>query len=351
MRTTEQLNQDSTCFLRKHLLGVCRMNGSGVDYDLVFVSSTRSVMKSSDDQRTKEWAQLVASPAVREQQAAFACATGLALTLLPASALTPLSNGKRDPIFCVKGCMGEHSGPVCQKVLLQAEALAARNRTSITYRCPAGLTRIFVPVMVGGQHIGSLMAGPFSLTQAREATFRRLVNKLKKKGITGQENQLGETWRQTPVLSNKRSQAVATLVNMFAGYLAECSNRLMLQRADRPSPLMQKIEAFLAEQQADSVTLTDVAKQVNLSPCHFCKVFKKQTGLTFSEYRTRQRVERAKQLILGGQHRVSEAAFEAGFNSIPYFNRAFRRYVGYPPTEFRERNLRTRQDNKTTRQA
>lgn len=308
-------------------------------------------MKSLDEPWAKEWAQLVSSPAVREQQAAFACATGLALTLLPASASTQLSSGKQDPVFCVSGCMGEKSGPVCQKVLLQIEARAAKEGAPVTYRCPAGLTRIFVPVIVGGQHIGSLMAGPFSLTQARQATFQRLAEKLERSGITGQEDRLHETWKQTPILSQKRSQAVAILVNMFASYLAECGNRLMLQRADRPTPLMRKIEAFLAEQQADSITLQDVARQVNLSPCHFCKVFKKQTGLTFSEYRTRQRIEKAKQLILEKHLRVSEAAFQAGFNSIPYFNRAFRRYVGCPPTEFRGRSGLTNQDNKTTSRA
>jgi AraC-like DNA-binding protein len=51
---------------------------------------------------------------------------------------------------------------------------------------------------------------------------------------------------------------------------------------------------------------------------------------------------------LKGDVRVSEAAFEAGFNSIPYFNRAFRRYVGCPPSEFRARGNGTNEVKRTT---
>jgi two-component system response regulator YesN len=122
---------------------------------------------------------------------------------------------------------------------------------------------------------------------------------------------------------------------MFADYLAECGNRLLLRREAARSPFMKKLEEFLAERRGGGGSLRELAGEFNLSPCHFCKVFKTQTGLTFTEYRTRVRIERARQLLAGGQLRISEVAFEAGFNSIPHFNRVFRSYVGTAPSEFR----------------
>jgi AraC-like DNA-binding protein/ligand-binding sensor protein len=285
------------------------------------------------------WTQLADSPAVREQQSAFACATGLPLTLLPVSREAGAPDPKELPdVFCVRGCMGERSGPRCQNVLLKAEARATRAAKPIAFGCPAGLVKILVPVLIGGKHIGSLLAGPFSLNTPRADRFLQLAERLKEQGLGNQTQRLSTTWQQSPVLTTERQRAVATLVSLFAEYLAECGNRLMLRRANSKTLLMRQIETFLSEERHGDLSLKAVSERVNLSPCHFCKVFKKQTGLTFSEYRTRKRVERARQLLQQGGKRVSEIAFEAGFNSIPYFNRAFRRYVGCAPSEFAAAN-------------
>lgn len=295
-------------------------------------------MSHSKSSETNAWEKLAASPSVRQQQAAFACATGLPLTLLPVSGESKAPDPKSLPeVFCVRGCMGEQSGPRCQSVLLKAEARAARAEEPVVFGCPAGLMKILVPVLAGGQHIGSLLAGPFSLNTPRADRFLQLADRLKEQGLGGQTQSLSATWQQSPVLTMERQRAVATLVSLFAEYLAECGNRLMLRQANSKSPLMRQIETFLNEQRDGDISLRAVSERVNLSPCHFCKVFKKQTGLTFSEYRTRKRIEHAQHLLQQGGKRVSEVAYEAGFNSIPYFNRAFRRYVGCAPSEFSRR--------------
>ena len=282
------------------------------------------------------WEQLIESPTVREQQAAFTCATGLPLTFLPASE-GAAGQGSTPPegVFCVEGCMGELSGRICEHKLLRAERRAGKASEPVQFRCAAGLYKILVPVLIGRRRAGNILAGPFSLHKPEAEVFNRLTAQLKALGLGSRAEEVRASWQYSPVITRARSRAVATLVNMFADYLAECGNRLLLRHADHASPLLHKIEAFLAEHKDESVSLKELAQRVSLSPCHFCKVFKKQTGLTFTEYRTRQRIEQAKRLLLDPQHRVAEVAFEAGFNSIPYFNRAFRRIVGCSPTEYR----------------
>lgn len=303
-------------------------------------------------QQSSGWTQLAASSAVRQQQAAFACATGLPLTLLPASSDTghPSPNTP-DDAFCIDGCLGGRTGDFCKRALRQAEHRAAQSSEPVMFRCPAGVMKILVPVLAGGHHIGTLLAGPFSLKQPTTENLRRVAHRLHQRGLGSRAKQLDVTWQHTPIIDAERRRAVTTLVRMFADYLAECSNRVLLRQADHSSPLMQKIEAFLGEQSGGAVTLREVARRVSLSPCHFCRVFKKQTGLTFSEYRTRLRVEKVKQLLLKSDLRVSEVAFEAGFNSIPYFNRAFRRYVGCPPSEFRAKSAGANGVKRTTNRA
>src|SRR5690606_1065132 len=67
------------------------------------------------------------------------------------------------------------------------------------------------------------------------------------------------------------------------------------------------------------------------------KAFRKATGMTFTDYLARVRVEKVKNLLLNPQRRVSEAAYAAGFQSLSQFNRVFRRIAGESPTVFRDR--------------
>jgi len=72
-----------------------------------------------------------------------------------------------------------------------------------------------------------------------------------------------------------------------------------------------------------------------MSAFYFCKVFKTATGLTFTNYVARARIERTKQLLLNPHMRISEAAYEAGFQSLSQFNRVFRRVAGESPSTYR----------------
>ena len=118
------------------------------------------------------------------------------------------------------------------------------------------------------------------------------------------------TWNSSPTITREKLRAVETLLEMFAQYLAECGQRLLLQEAGQQSPLLQKIEAQLAKPSDQALTVRELAERLHISPCYFCKLFRKQTGLTFTAYRTQLRIETAKRLLLDPTRRVSEAAYE-----------------------------------------
>jgi len=289
-------------------------------------------MKTTEHPELAAWRKLADSPAVREQQVAFTCATGVPLTLAMAS-----RHALAEGTFCVKGCLGGHSGEVCQQKLVRAEKRAVTRLGPVQYCCPSGLVKILVPVFINGRHAGILLAGPFALHSLDGERLTRLTGQLEKHGLGGRAVLLKTTWKFTPQLSSEKCRAAGTLLQMFGKYLEEVGKKFLQARPAQSSALLKKIEAFLAECRDGQVSLKAVAASVNLSPCHFCSVFKKQTGLTFSQYRTRQRLEKARELLSDGDRRVSDVAFESGFESIPYFNRAFRREFGCSPTEFRVR--------------
>jgi len=283
------------------------------------------------------WNQVVASPGVREQQVAFTCATGVPLTLIPHS---QHNQACEDGAFCVDGCLGDPSGVTCRRRLIKAERRATAHSSPVQYCCPSGLVKILVPVIVDRQHVGSLLAGPFTMRSLDGLLLQKLVDRLEKLGLSGRQEQLRTTWKFTPRLTSEKCRAAGTLLRLFGRYLTELMKQPSGASVSRRSSasLLERIEAFLAECQDSQVSLKEVAAKMSLSPCHFCAVFKKQTGITFSQYRIRRRLEVARTLLAERDRRISDVAFEAGFGSIPYFNRAFRRQFGCSPSEFRARH-------------
>jgi AraC-like DNA-binding protein len=101
--------------------------------------------------------------------------------------------------------------------------------------------------------------------------------------------------------------------------------------------VIRRAKEFIAAHQGEELRLTTVARAVNTSPFYFCKMFKKATGLNFTDYVSRLRIEKAKNLLLNRNLRVSEIAYEVGFQSLTHFNRVFKKVLGVPPTRYRTR--------------
>jgi AraC-like DNA-binding protein len=109
----------------------------------------------------------------------------------------------------------------------------------------------------------------------------------------------------------------------------------VVQQKSVEPPVITKAKEFIAAHQTEDLTLSQVAKAVNTSTFYFCKMFKKVTGLNFTDYVSRLRVERARNLLLNKNLRVSEIAYEVGFQSLTHFNRVFKRILGVSPTQYR----------------
>lgn len=80
-----------------------------------------------------------------------------------------------------------------------------------------------------------------------------------------------------------------------------------------------------------------VAASVHLSTSAFCRYFKKQTKMTFTEFVNQYRITQAKTLLLQDKN-ISEVCYEVGFESLSYFNKLFKKMTGENPSVFK-RNI------------
>ena len=84
-----------------------------------------------------------------------------------------------------------------------------------------------------------------------------------------------------------------------------------------------------------SLSLEEYAAMCCMSKYHFLRLFKAVTGTTPMEYRTRIRIDHAKELLQNSYYSVYEIAAALGYASLAYFSTAFRRATGLSPTEYK----------------
>ncbi len=284
--------------------------------------------------------QLTRTETYRDYARAFQEAVGLPLSLRPVDALDrPHHDSPYENPFCALLSESNRSCAACLQLQREVEETAGQKPGTLT--CFAGLSDSAVPVRVGGDVIAFLQTGQIRLSRPSRGEFSALSRRLREWGAPGDLKEIEAAYFRTRVLTQAQYASILRLLAVFAQHLAAAARQLIEQQAHSESPQIARAKAFIGEHQGEDLTLGEVARSVNMSAFYFCKMFRHATGLTFTDYLARIRVEKVKQQLLDPRRRISEAAFAAGFQSLSQFNRVFRRVAGEPPTAYRERVART----------
>lgn len=93
---------------------------------------------------------------------------------------------------------------------------------------------------------------------------------------------------------------------------------------------------YIDEHFNQDISLDGVSRLVNISAYYFSKVFKDETGENFIDYVTQVRIEKAKQLLMIKEMSIKEVCVAIGYKDPNYFSRLFKKQIGVTPTEYRE---------------
>lgn len=97
---------------------------------------------------------------------------------------------------------------------------------------------------------------------------------------------------------------------------------------------MGAVYEYIDQEYDHSPDVNVIAQKVNLTTSAFCRYFKKQTNMTFTEFVNQYRIERAKNLLMQDRN-VTETCYAVGLGSLSYFNKLFSEIVGQNPSDFR----------------
>lgn len=84
-------------------------------------------------------------------------------------------------------------------------------------------------------------------------------------------------------------------------------------------------------------SLEELAAEAGITPSHFCRVFRKATGISPHQYVMKAKLDRAQQMLVQSDLAMATIADFLGFTSQSHFTRAFRQFAGQTPSDFRRR--------------
>jgi AraC-like DNA-binding protein/ligand-binding sensor protein len=270
----------------------------------------------------------------QDYERAFGEATGLPLTISPIEGWNLAHHGRR------------HENPFCALIARQSKACAAclqaqhelstsAQEGPSTVTCFAGLRETAVPLRAGDRLIGFLRTGEVLAHRPTTQGFSRVLRRMEALGIKLDAEKLRQAYFQSLVLPAKRYESVLKLLQIFAQHLSMVANQIVFQSENAESPSITRAREFIKTHHTEDLSLAAAAQAAHMSTFYFCKQFKKSTGLSFTDYLSRVRIEKAKEQLLKPHARVSEVAFEVGFQSLTHFNRVFRKLNGESPSTYR----------------
>lgn len=277
---------------------------------------------------------LAESPVYRRYERAFSSATGLPLTLRDRDSWHPPFRGKaQENEFCAMMAKKNAGCAACLRV--QERLSEAAEGTAATLKCHFGLLESAVPVKLGSETIGFLTTGQVLPQEATPDHLNKMEQTMKTLGIDSDVDAARKAYANTRVMPRAQFASATRLLEFFAEDLGSKSNQLAVRVSNaEPGPVV-RAKNYIQQNLHEDISLADVAKAACTSTFYICKLFKRHTGVNLTDYISRLRVERAKERLQNPQSRVSEIAYEVGFQSLTHFNRVFRTLVGESPTEYR----------------
>lgn len=107
-------------------------------------------------------------------------------------------------------------------------------------------------------------------------------------------------------------------------------------QSEHKNRIVYKSRKYIAKNYNKDITLTSVAKYLNVNSSYFSKLFKEVTGINFIDYLTRIRVDKAKYYLANTDMKIYQVALTVGYQNAEYFSKLFKQITAMSPKEYRE---------------
>lgn len=144
-----------------------------------------------------------------------------------------------------------------------------------------------------------------------------------------------DPWRQISELSTKEKlrEWMGNIIEVVCEYVSLTKNSKNRKLIDEAIKLIQENYSDL------NISLNSIAEKLYITPNYLSTLFKSEMGVTFSDYLTACRIEKAKELLKDVKVKIYEVAEAVGYTDQHYFSKVFKNITGFTPKEYREKIL------------
>lgn len=160
-----------------------------------------------------------------------------------------------------------------------------------------------------------------------------MMNVAKEIGVLNQD-QVKQNKIIEKIMNSKKKKEL----NAVSEETYTCIKKLGKKEEEQISLNVMKAENMIHEYYQTGITLEEIASKLNITPEYLGMQFRKEKGITFSNYMKEYRIRKAKKLLIGSNMKVFEVAEKLGYSDAKYFSRVFRESTGQLPAEYRKMN-------------
>lgn len=125
------------------------------------------------------------------------------------------------------------------------------------------------------------------------------------------------------------------LINILGLSSRSITNNITITNANA---MVERVKSIIHTEGPNKLIIKDIAKNHSVTPSHLIKIFKKATGITPMQYAINFRMKKAEELLIANDYTAVEIAELTGYENYSYFSRAFKKYSGMCPQEFRKKH-------------
>lgn len=207
---------------------------------------------------------------------------------------------------------------------------AKANREVYVYRCHAGLTEFIAPIRDHSNVIGYLMIGQMRSEQDSSAEWRRMLLSLAELGLDA--DYLETAFYSLHSVSEAKVHAYARIVQTCA-YSIWFDNDIRVQKEDAA----KNLENYINEHLCECLSIEILSEKLKIGRTTLCSCAKKSFGLSIGELIRKRRIDLAKDLLQRTSEPVSAIAEQIGIADYNYFTKVFKSETGVTPTVYRSR--------------